>query len=150
MMKIFYTYYISAGVFHMYKFSIYGREKIKLVHAGLAYTDGEYSRELQRLRKKYNIREHSGEQTAKTYDAFILSIYLSSKNTKISKNGYDLHPIHYALVKWKWDEKQRHISSTLDEFKEDLLKSAQPIPGKEEEFEMQIRMIRTRFNLTFN
>jgi len=148
-MKIFYTYYVSAGVFHMYKFSIYGTYKIKLIHAGFAYDKRgmQYSKEFQRLKKKYNIVEHSNEQTAETYEDFLRRIYISSKNLKIATDGYDLHPIHFNELDRRYKIKQNDISRQIEDFKKDLLETVQPIPGKEKEFETQMVIIRSRFNL---
>lgn len=105
-MKIFYSYFVSDNVYHFYKFSIYGRNKVTLVAAGLAYDNhGNYSKEFKKLKEKYQPIEGS-MTTSHDLKEFICRLYLDSAQAKVSTAALDIHPIHYQIFKHTFDIKQ--------------------------------------------
>jgi len=56
--NVLYLAYIADDVYHIYKFSNYGKKKILLVAAGMAYgKDGNYTSKYKKLIDKYDLLE---------------------------------------------------------------------------------------------
>ena len=133
-MKIFYSYFVSDNVYHFYKFSIYGSNKITLVAAGLAYDNhGNYSKEFKKLKEKYQPVEGM-MNTSYNLDDFISRLYLESAQTKLTAKPIDVHPILYSIFK---NEYNYHENQLINKSQRKALsfinRTVEPIVGKIED-----------------
>lgn len=133
-MKIFYSYFVSDNVYHFYKFSIYGSNKITLVAAGLAYDNrGNYSKEFNKLKEKYQPVQGM-MNTSHNYADFIGRLYLDSAQTKITAKPIDVHPILYKIFESEYNFQEEQLEkNSKNKALRFLSRSVEPIVGKIED-----------------
>jgi hypothetical protein len=99
--NIVYLHYICDHTYHIYKLSNYGRNKITLIDAGVAYRKGYYTPQFQKKIDKYNLKEYSSHtyETASSFKDFCDRLYLDSKQVGITQDGIPLPNKVFEILK---------------------------------------------------
>jgi hypothetical protein len=139
-LKSFYTYYVTDGVYHIYKFSIYGRKTVNLIHAGLAYDKwGNYTKKFLNLLEKYNIPKNGFdlETTASSYSDFMSRLYLVNRISDYAQ----FHPKFQPIFKFHYEKESEKLEYKAERIRNAIKKCSLPDPKMFSEYETMLNTI---------
>lgn len=140
-----YVHRIHDDVYFIYKFSKYGSNPIKLVHAGKVFTGNNFSKSYHRLTKKYDL-EPMDYIMGDTFSEFLSNLYC---HLEVSGNKkFDLPPfaMQFLKVEFNRNEPKRVKEEFVSMIINQLEREKHPIEYNDET-KKQIREIYNRLKL---